>query len=69
MTDTERITELENKISYQDVAIEELHAASIEQYELIVRLQKDLKELKDRFEGATSTDHEIGPGDQKPPHY
>jgi uncharacterized coiled-coil protein SlyX len=69
MTDAERMIELETKISHQEIAIEELQAVSIDQHALITLLQKNLKQLTDRFDGATTNQPEIGPGNEKPPHY
>lgn len=65
----ERLIELETKAAHQEVAIEELLQAVHAQYLLIDKLEKNLKLLTERFDGVNSGGQEIGPGDEKPPHY
>lgn len=66
--DEQRLIDLEIKITHQDVLIEELQQALYEHHSLIEKLQKNVTELKERFEGAMAGE-EIGPHNQKPPHY
>ena len=63
----ENVVELQIKISHQEVAIESLTQAVHEQQMVIAKLEKNLKSLTDRFDAAEAP--EIGPGNQKPPHY
>ena len=64
----EQLVDLEIKISHQEIAIEELKQTSYEQHLTIERLEKELKRLNDRLDGAISPSP-IGPGNEKPPHY
>ncbi|MEK7355349.1 MAG: SlyX family protein [Bdellovibrionota bacterium] len=66
MTDSEaRLTELEIKLSHQDVLIEDLRQALGLHHEAIEKLEKRMKILLDRNEGKPA----VGPGNEKPPHY
>ncbi len=60
---------LETKISYQEVAIEELQNTVHEQYLRIQKLEKSIKILTERFKAASQDDNPIGPAGEKPPHY
>ena len=68
MNENQRI-ELETKISFQEAAIDELQQALHQQYTLISNLEKNFKILEKRFEAATKQDLDLGPQNQKPPHY
>jgi SlyX protein len=63
----QRLIDLEIKISHQEVAIDELQTTVFEQHSAIARLEKTLKDITDRLEGVTGK--EVGPGNEKPPHY
>ena len=63
------LKDLEIKYSHHEVAIEELQKVVFEQHKTIEKLEKTLKRLTDRFDGVTSGANEIGPGNEKPPHY
>lgn len=63
----QNLIELEIKISHQEVAIESLQQAVHEQQMTIAKLEKNLKSLNDRFDANSAP--EIGPANQKPPHY
>ncbi len=63
----ENFVELQIKISHQEVAIELLTQAVHEQQMVIAKIEKNLRSLTERFEAAEAP--EIGPGNQKPPHY
>jgi SlyX protein len=63
----QRLIELETKFSHQESIVEELQKALYDQYKFIENLEKKLKLLTERFDGAAKPD--IGPGDEKPPHY
>ncbi len=65
----QRIIELEMKISHQEQALEELRQALFEHHLMIEKLEKNLQMLKDRFEIATGAGPEMGPANEKPPHY
>jgi SlyX protein len=63
----QRLIDLEIKISHQEIAIEELQQTVFDQHSIIAKLEKSVKDLTDRIDGATGKD--IGPGNEKPPHY
>lgn len=64
--ENERI-ELEIKISHQEIALEELQKIVWEQETRLDRLEKMVKRLGDRLNGEA--EQEIGPANEKPPHY
>lgn len=64
----QRLIDLEVKISHQEMTIEALQAASYEQQKTIDRLEQGLARLTKRFEGL-GEGPEIGPANEKPPHY
>jgi len=61
--------DLETKIAHQEVAIEELQQAVFEHHTTIERLEKSIKLLTQRFEAAMGGENQVGPGNEKPPHY
>ena len=65
----DNLKDLEIKYSHHEVAIEELQKVVFEQHKTIEKLEKSLKRLTDRFDGVTGGANEIGPGNEKPPHY
>lgn len=62
-----RLNELEFKVAHQDVLLEDLNSIVVKQQEKVDRLEAALKDLSKRLGEASSGD--IGPGNQKPPHY
>jgi SlyX protein len=67
MTD-QRFIEIETKSLYQEKLLEELHQALYEQQKMIDSLQAEVLRLKRRFEDVSPA-REIGPANEKPPHY
>ncbi|HVK62535.1 MAG TPA: SlyX family protein [Bdellovibrionales bacterium] len=63
----QRLVDLETKFAHQDLAIEELQKIVTEQATEIDKLTKLIKKLSDKVDSYSGG--EIGPGDQKPPHY
>lgn len=67
MTET-RFIDIETKIAHQELLLEELSQVLYEQQKTIDHLEKTVvqltKKLDDALEGT-----EIGPANQKPPHY
>ncbi len=61
--------DLETKLSHQELIIEELQQALLEHHTALSKLEKNLKSLNDRFEVAVGGGPEIGPANEKPPHY
>ncbi len=68
MTD-QRMIDLEIKISHQEMAIEVLQQTSYEQQKTIDRLTDTCEKLARRLAAAGNEGLEIGPADEKPPHY
>ena len=66
---TDRLIELEIKISHQELAIEKLQEAQGEHEVTVQRLEQALKLLRERLEAALRGDGTPGPADEKPPHY
>lgn len=64
-----RLIEIETKIAHQEVQIEDLSQALIHQQATIDLLETKLTKLIERFKEATGGTHEIGPANEKPPHY
>jgi uncharacterized coiled-coil protein SlyX len=62
-----RVVELESKVSHHEIAIEELQKTLYEQHLIVEKLEKSLKQFTGRLDEALGPD--VGPGNQKPPHY
>ena len=65
-----RITDLESRIAWQEVSLEEMHQVVLDQSRTIERLERGLTQLQMRLQemidsggGASSGGHEL------PPHY
>jgi SlyX protein len=65
----ERFIALEVKISHQEALLEELHQVLYQQQETIDSMEIKLNSLLKRIEDAPGIGGEIGPHNQKPPHY
>jgi SlyX protein len=66
----ERIIELETKISHQELAIEDLQQAVYDQQKSIEALRLRVERLAKQLDGVTGEGApEIGPANDKPPHY
>lgn len=65
--DEQRLIDLEIKYSHQVIALEELQQAVLEHQRAIDALTKTVQLLTDRLNSASH--EEIGPGNEKPPHY
>lgn len=63
----EKQVELEIKISHQEIAIEELQKVLWEQQRRLDGFEKTLRRLQERVNGGGEP--EIGPANEKPPHY
>jgi SlyX protein len=68
MTD-QRMIDLEIKISHQEMAIEVLQQTFYEQQKTIDRLTETCEKLARRLASASSEGLDIGPANEKPPHY
>lgn len=65
----QRFIDLETKVSHHDMSIEELQEIVGEQQKVIGLLLNDMKKLAGRFDAAKDDGPDIGPADEKPPHY
>jgi SlyX protein len=64
----QRLVDIETKIAHQEVLVIELNQVIAQQQETIDQMQAALKKFFKQFrERNLGTD--IGPADQKPPHY
>ncbi len=63
----ERFIDIEHKLLHQEVLLEELHQVIYEQQKKIDQMDQELKTFLKRYKPVDNL--EIGPGDQKPPHY
>lgn len=64
-----RITELETKIAYQEVSIQEMDKAVIAMQKQIEELEVCCKILKERVRDVSSLVPGYDEGVEKPPHY
>ncbi|MBN4059032.1 SlyX family protein [Endomicrobium sp. AH-315-J14] len=66
MSDNDRITELEIKLTHQEDLLETLNQVVIEQAKQIESLKRSIEHLEHQGSGD---DNQAGPADEKPPHY
>ncbi len=66
MSADERLTEIEIKVSHQDLLLEQLSDVLFQQQKTIDELEKKLTKLEKKL---TEEPLEMGPAGQKPPHY
>lgn len=69
MTDEQRLIDIETKILQQELSIEELHQVIYRQQKTIDQLEVKITGLVQRFREVSAGGPEIGPGNEKPPHY
>jgi SlyX protein len=65
----EKFIDLESKIAQQDLLIEELHQVMYRQQRQLDQLEITLAGMAKRFREVTHGDHEVGPANERPPHY
>lgn len=65
----DQLIDLETKIAFQEAAIESLQEVTIQQHLAIEALKKQLAQFEKRFEAALEPGLDIGPANEKPPHY
>ena len=65
----QRLIDLEIKISYQEVSLEALHRQVYDQNKKIDQLENRLQKLASRFDEGMEPATDIGPSNEKPPHY
>mgnify|MGYP000288929988 CR=1 FL=1 len=65
----ERLRLLEEKVAFQDETIETLNQTVTDQWKLIDRLKKRLKDMDDQIYELENNAGMNAPANQKPPHY
>lgn len=64
-----RITELETKIAFQELIIEELNQSLVEQQFAIDKLQTQMRHLAERFKSTQMSQIASQAEETPPPHY
>jgi SlyX protein len=64
-----RFIDIETKIAHQEHQLEELSQVLYEQQKTIDNLEKRLLQLTKKFEDSLEGSPDVGPANQKPPHY
>jgi SlyX protein len=64
----QRLIDIETKIAHQEILVSELNQVIAQQQETIDQLQAALKKFFKQFR-EKNLGGDIGPADQKPPHY
>lgn len=67
--DSNNSVELETKVAFHELAIEELRNAIHEQYRTIEKLEATLSKMTDRLRSMEDQVNPLGPASEKPPHY
>lgn len=65
----QRFIDLETKVLHQELIIEDLHKVVLEQQEKLHQLDVTLNALVKRLRETGANEPEIGPHNEKPPHY
>lgn len=69
MTTEQRIIDLEMKFSHQEIAIEALQRSVYEHQKVIEKLSKVMEIMNKRLTHLVEENEEVGPANEKPPHY
>lgn len=69
MQDENRIVELEIKMAHAERIIEDLSEGIYRQQLQIEKLEQGLQQLSKKLQSNTSGELDIGPANEKPPHY
>lgn len=64
-----RIEELETKVAFQEMSIEELNQALVDQQFMIDKLQVQLRHLAEKFKGLSASNVASRAEETPPPHY
>lgn len=64
-----RITELESKVAFQEVTIEELNQALINQQFAVDKMQLQLRQLAEKLQGLQPSNIASRSEETPPPHY
>ena len=68
MSDEERLEQIETRIAYQELAIEDIGESVGELQERIRQLEHVLRRFAERLD-AGGAEPPTDPGDERPPHY
>lgn len=69
MPNENQLIDIEIKLAHQDKTLQELSDVIYKQQLQIESIEKSLKTLISRIQNGTNGESEIGPADEKPPHY
>ncbi len=69
MQDEKRLVDLEIKIAHAERTIEDLNEGLYRQQLQIEKLEKSLNLLEKKLQSGQSDGLDIGPANEKPPHY
>ncbi len=64
-----RINELEAKLAFQEITIEELNQSIIEQQFVLDKLQTQIRYLAEKFKGISASNVASRAEETPPPHY
>ena len=65
----QRLIEIETKLAHQEVLIGELNQVIARQQETLDQLQTGLKGFFKRYREVNGDGTQVGPANEKPPHY
>ena len=65
----QRLILIETKLAHQEILIEELNGVIRTQQETIDRIEAAMRTFFKKFSEASGGGGDIGPGNEKPPHY
>lgn len=66
---SQRLTELETKVAFQDITIEELNQALIHQQFALEKAQTQLRQLAEKLRGMQPSNLASAAEETPPPHY
>lgn len=64
-----RITELESKVAFQEMTIDELNQALVYQQFALDKLQQQIKQLAEKLQGVQGSNIASRAEETPPPHY
>lgn len=64
-----RITELESKVAFQEITIDELNHALVYQQFALDKLQQQIKQLAEKLQGVQGSNIASRAEETPPPHY
>lgn len=65
----QRIAELETKVAFQEITIEELNQSLIDHQMLLDKLQTQVRHLAEKFKGVQTSNIASMAEETPPPHY